>query len=93
MRFLIILLLFAAVGVSVFYSHHGFKDMRSLQSKIDATRDRTKILEDQNQRLKYQVSVLEKPSAELLVRELRDFMGWVKPGELVYLEKSSAPAH
>ncbi len=44
--------------------------------------------EIENQKYKRQVDLFEKPSEDLVDRQMRDFLGWVKPNEVIYLEKS-----
>jgi cell division protein FtsB len=77
----------SGVFVAAIYSSHGFLDLRRLRGQITATKERVGAIELENQRLKRQVNLFEKPTEDLAERELRDFLGWVKPNELVYLEK------
>ncbi len=83
------LVLLALVVAGSLYSHHGFFDLRRLQAQIENARVRAQAVELENQRLKYHVALFDDPSEDLIEREVREFLGWVKSNELVYLEKSS----
>ena len=80
--------LLTLVLVGAIYSRHGFLDLRRLQGQIQKTRAEIAAIEVDNQQLKRQVDLFEKPTEDLMERQVRDFLGWVKPNEVVYLEKS-----
>ncbi|MDB5037135.1 MAG: Septum formation initiator [Bacteriovoracaceae bacterium] len=81
-------ILIIVVLVGTIYSRHGFFDLRRIQRQIKNTRDQAAQVEMENQKLKRQVGLFEKPSNDLIEREVRDVLGWVKSNEIVYLEKS-----
>lgn len=87
MKILLSLIVLLGIGTGVYFSHHGLRDVRKLQGQIRQAEERVARLEKQNQTLKYQVSTLEKPTDEILEREVREFLGWVQPHEIVYLEQ------
>jgi cell division protein FtsB len=80
-----------SIVFGVVYSSHGLKDLRRIQNQIEQTKIRVAQLELENQNLKRQVGLFEKPSDIIAEREIRDFLGWVKPNEIVYLERLSRP--
>ena len=83
------LLTLVFVLVAAYFSRHGYRDLVELQSKLGRARERILLLEKQNEDLQRQASLLEEPSEDLLEKQVRDFLGWVKQSELVYVEKSA----
>lgn len=87
-RIFSVIVISAVLGAALM-SQHGYRDYRRLKGQIEKTRERVALIEFENQNLKRQADLFEKPTDDLVEREVRDFLGWVKPNELVYLEKSS----
>lgn len=79
------------VIVGAIFPRHGFTDLRKLQDQILRAKSRVAMIEVENQKLKRQVNLFEKPTDDLAEREVRDFLGWVKPNEMVYLERPAKP--
>jgi len=82
------LLIFILVAGAVGLSKHGVVDLLRLRRQMDAAKTQIATIEEENRRLKTQADLLETPTPALVEQELRLYLGWVKPGELVYFESS-----
>lgn len=78
-----------AVALSVIYSRHGLRDLRHLQSQLSEARERANKLENENKVLRRQWDLLDSGSNEVNERQIREILGYVKPNELVFLEKKT----
>lgn len=61
----------------------GFRRYLSLKQDVDALHERNRVLADQNEALREEINALRKDPAAL-ERAVREELGYVKPGELVF---------
>jgi len=83
-----VLLVSIAVFLGIVFSHHGLLDLRKFQSQLEATKERTAFLEDENRKLRRQLDLLEESSSQVLERKAREVFGLVRAGDTIYLEPS-----
>lgn len=79
----------AALGlafVGILYSHHGLLELRAFQRIVGQTKSAVSIVEEENKKLRRQYDLLQDPNLTISERQVREVMGWVKPGEIVYRE-------
>ncbi|MCP3161913.1 MULTISPECIES: FtsB family cell division protein [Myxococcus] len=82
-------LLVVAVGVAGALSllsvadAKGFRRYLSLRQDVDALQQRNSSLSEQNEALRQEIAALRKDPAAL-ERAVREELGYVKPGELVF---------
>ena len=87
--FLFFSLFILSLSVSgLYFSKHGIRDFIKLDRLVAKTHERSVINEKENQKLRRRLKSLENPEEMIRERELREFLGWVKSEEWVYLEKS-----
>lgn len=61
----------------------GFRRYLSLKQDVDALHERNRVLAGQNEALREEINALRKDPAAL-ERAVREELGYVKPGELVF---------
>lgn len=91
MRFGILLfgsIIFLSAVTAVVLSKHGLRDLYKFHGQIEATRIRVSGIEEENRHLKHQLDLLSGATDEILERQVRASLGWVKADEIVYFEKS-----
>lgn len=88
MKSLIVSLSLTAIVIlaTVIFSKQGLLDLRRFQKQVSEVRDVVAQVENENKKLKAELDSVSNPSAESLERKMREVLGWVKPGEIVYLE-------
>ncbi len=72
----------------VIFSHQGLLDLRKFQKQLADVRAVVAKVEDENKKLKSELDLVSQPSHTSMERKVREVLGWVKPGEVVYLEPS-----
>ncbi|MCP3142155.1 FtsB family cell division protein [Pyxidicoccus xibeiensis] len=81
--------LVVAVGVAMALSlfsvadGKGFRRYLSLRQDVDAVTERNRVLAAQNEALRLEIEALRKDPAAL-ERAVREELGYVKPGEIVF---------
>jgi cell division protein FtsB len=81
-------LIFILVLVGVFFSHHGLIEFVQFKNLIDSQQERVSFIENENRFLKARLDALDSHYNASLESHLREQLGWVKPGEIVYFEKT-----
>ncbi|KFE70207.1 FtsB family cell division protein [Hyalangium minutum] len=61
----------------------GFRRYLSLRQDVESLQERNRALSDQNEALRREISALRKDPAAL-ERAVREELGFVKPGEIVF---------
>jgi cell division protein FtsB len=79
---------FVTCGSVLYFAGHGIRDLLKLEQLVAKTQARSDVIEKENQKLRRRVKSLENPEDAIKQRELREFLGWVKSEEWVYLEKA-----
>lgn len=89
-RELWILQVILSVGVVVgaTYSHHGLMDMRKFSGQISIAKSRVSLIENENRKLKREVDLLHQPGIEIAESQVRNYLGWARSDEIVYLDRS-----
>lgn len=76
----------AAYGL--YTGRHGLRDYSRLRGQVLKAQERSAAIEKENQLLRTRLKSLEASNDLVRERELREFLGWVKSEEWVYLERS-----
>ncbi len=76
-----------AAVIGMIFSHHGLRDLWVFQQQMAVTQQNADQIEQQNRKLKAHLDLLSNPSEATMERQLREILGWARPGEIVYLEK------
>jgi len=80
---------FAGVLIVAIFSNHGLLDLRQLEKQVDRVHDEVSRVEEENKRLKTELDLLMQGSTKISERKVREVLGWVRPGEWIYLESTS----
>lgn len=83
-----VLLFVCGSGAGLYFSKHGIQDLFRLQRLVSKAQIRSDVIEKENQKLRRRLKSLENPEDPMKQRELREFLGWVKSEEWVYLERA-----
>jgi cell division protein FtsB len=86
--FLFQLIILTAVIFGAIFSRHGLLDLRRFSVQIQSARQRVSMVEEENRKLKLQVNLFDHPSQQITESQIRNFLGWARADELVYLERS-----
>ncbi len=88
MRFWLLsgLAIFCLIGLGLFFSKNGIKDWIRMHQQMESVQANITKIEESNRELRRRMDLLDSDSQLTVEHYIRSSLGWVRPGEKVYLE-------